>query len=108
MYSIRDARFLRLGYSGDEDFAEVEVHREEMADSWIVTFRQTGEGTLEICRIVANKADHQLDWYENNLHTAFPEVQNLTRPETIVFAENILSFGNLQQTIEDAFLYGTE
>jgi hypothetical protein len=108
MYSIRDARFLRLGYSGDENFAEVEVHGEGMVDRWIVTFRQTGEDTLEICRIVANEAEHQLDWYENNLHTAFPEVQNLSRPETNVFAKNILSFGNLQQTIEDAFLYGTQ
>ena len=113
MITIRNASFVRLGYSGDETFAEVEVAADGFDHPLIATFRREADGRLALANVTEKREDRLLDWYENNLHDAYADATDRlfgggSDGETTrrSFAEQVLRFGNLREDIEDAFYYG--
>jgi hypothetical protein len=109
MMTIQEASFVRLGYSGDETFAEVEVQANGRTHPLIATFKQEQDGRLSLVNVTEKHDDHILDWYENNLHEAYPSVMATMFAEESdrqAFAEQVLKYNGIQETIEDTIYYG--
>ncbi|MCI3923580.1 hypothetical protein MO973_25470 [Paenibacillus sp. TRM 82003] len=112
MVTVQHASFVRLGYSGDETFAEVEVQSDGRERPLVATFKQERDGRLTLVNVTEKQDDHNLDWYENNLHEAYPSVMNSLfegaegEAERDAFAEQVLGFGDVRATIEDTIYYG--
>lgn len=114
MVRIRDASFLRLGYSGEETFAEVEVAVDGFASPLTATFRRDGDGELDLANVTEKRDDLALDWYDNSMHDAYPSAMEqlfgagsdgLTTRRA--FAEQVLRFGGIRERIEEALYYGS-
>jgi len=113
MIAIQDASFVRLGYSGDDRFAEVEVKAEGFDTPLIATFKQEADGGFALVGVAEKRDDHDLDWYDNNLHEAYPSAADklfgagsdgeTTRKS---FGEQVLRFGDVRGKIEDTLYYG--
>jgi len=112
--NIRHASFTRLGYSGEEKFAEAEVMMEGADTPLIVTFQSGPDGTLELVNVSEKREDFELDWYDNSLHSAYVSVAEQlfgvgrsAEAKREKFAEEVLAFEDLREAIEDAFYYGS-
>lgn len=109
MYSITQAEFRRLGYSGGDLFAEVEVRADEWRQPLVATFKQEADGTLTLVSVAEKQEDPLLDWYENNLHDAFPNIEEQlfqgAASERAQFEKAVLAFENMQEIIEDKLYY---
>jgi hypothetical protein len=109
MTTIQDASFVRLGYSGDQTFAEVEVHVSGHTLPLVATYKQEDNGRLTLVNVTEKHDDHNLDWYENNLHDAYPSVLGTMftgDTERQIFAEEVLKFKQIREKIEDTIYYG--
>jgi hypothetical protein len=112
MIAIDEAAFVRLGYSGDETFAEVEVRSGDFKAPLIATFKQAPSGALQLVNVTEKREDHKLDWYENNLHEAYPGVMGKLfsgpegEAERMAFERQVLSFQDVRETIEETIFYG--
>jgi hypothetical protein len=109
MITIQDASFVRLGYSGGETFAEVQVRASGHALPLVATFKQEADGRLTMTNVTEKHDDHNLDWYDNNLHDAYTSVLSTLFTEDAersAFAEEILRFKEIRETIEDSMYYG--
>jgi len=114
MIRVQEASFLRLGYSGDDIFAEVEVKAEGYEAPLIAVFKKLEGGGLELVNVTEKRADFDLDWYDNRLHDAYPDaMENLFgagSDGTLIrkdFAEQVLGVPGLRDEIEDALFYRT-
>ncbi len=114
MIAIQDASFVRLGYSGDETFAEVEVTASGFDAPLIATFKREADGSWSLTNVTEKRDDHLLDWYENNLHEAYPSAMERlfgagSDGETTrrSFAEQVLRFGDVRERLEEAMYYGS-
>ena len=112
MIAIQDASFVRLGYSGDDAFAEVEVTAEGFDAPLVATFKREADGSCTLTNVTEKRDDYQLDWYENNLHDAYPSAMERlfgagSDGETTrrSFAEQVLRFGDVRESIEEALYY---
>ncbi|WP_309120331.1 hypothetical protein [Paenibacillus sp.] len=113
MVEIQDASFVRLGYSGDETFAEVEVKAAGFDAPLIAAFKRGADGSFALTNVAEKRDDHDLDWYDNNLHDAYPSAMDRlfgagSDGETTrrSFAEQVLRFGDVRDRIEDTLYYG--
>ncbi|HZG56500.1 hypothetical protein [Paenibacillus sp.] len=113
MIRIQDAAFVRLGYSGDETFAEVQVRADGFDAPLVATFKRRPDGEFDLVHVSERRDDRALDWYDNNLHEAFPSAMEKlfgagSDGETTrrTFAEQVLKFGDVRGTIEDTLYYG--
>jgi hypothetical protein len=107
---ILSASFIRLGYSGKERFAEVEVAVQGEAVPLMVTFGKDPEGGLTLVNVAEKREDWSLDWFNNDLHEAYVSVTEErfgtgegADEARSAFAEQVLSCGNVRETIEDVF-----
>lgn len=111
--TIREAKFFRLGYSGNETFAEVQLAVDGFARPLIAAFKEEADGNLTLVNVSEKREDYDLDWFENNLHDAYPSVMerlfgagsdgSSTRSS---FAEQVLKFGGLREELQDQLYYG--
>lgn len=112
MITVQRASFVRLGYSGGETFAEVEVRADGGDLPLVATFKQEADGRLTLVNVTEKREDPILDWYDNNLHEAYPSVMESLfggaagEAERAAFAEQVLSFGDVRGEIEDTIYYG--
>lgn len=112
MVNVRDVSFRRMGYSGNEKFAEVEVRLDGFNEPLVVTFKQDVLGELSLVSVTGIEADHDLDWYENNLHAAFPKMESRLfgssggEEARRNFAADVLSFNDTEEMLKDKFYYG--
>jgi hypothetical protein len=110
--TVRNVNFRRMGYSGDEKFAEVEVSSDEFDTPLIATFKQEAGGELTLVNVTGNREERSLDWYENNLHTAFPDAEQrlFESPggEEVrrKFAADVLACNGTEEVLKDKFYYG--
>ncbi len=101
-----------MGYSGREKFAEVEVSSDELDQPLIATFKQAEDGGLMLVNVTGKQADRDLDWYDNNLHTAYPEMEQqlFAGPEGQAvrrkFAADVLAHNDTEEMLQDKFYYG--
>jgi hypothetical protein len=109
---IREVAFRRMGYSGDEKFAEVMVTSDDFNSPVIVTFKQERDGNLSLVSVSGIDEEHSVDWFDNNLHSAYPDLtQQLFPPPSGAamlrkFAAEVLSFGDTEEMLKDKFYYG--
>ncbi|WP_128103320.1 hypothetical protein [Paenibacillus sp. DCT19] len=75
MYAIQDAKIRRLTEVDGLACAEVEVQPGNAGDPSLLVYvaATAPTNTLEIVRVVRNHSDAVLDWYNNNMHTAFED-----------------------------------
>jgi len=110
MMEIQDARFVRLGYSGNDTYAEVEVRAAGRETPLVAAFRRSAAGELTLANVSEKREEYELDWYENNLHDAYASVSESLFPDAASradFAERVLAFGGVRERLEDAFYYGS-
>lgn len=72
MKPFRSARFVRIGEWQGQPVAEVEAYEEGESDPLAVTLAWDGM-KYQPMRVLRNRADHELDWYDNDLHQAFEQ-----------------------------------
>ncbi|WP_338588376.1 hypothetical protein ACMX2M_31115 [Paenibacillus polymyxa] len=111
MYAIQDAKIRRLTEVDGLSCAEVEVQPGNAGDpSLLVYVASTQPGnSLEVVRIVRNHSDSAIDWYNNNMHTAFEEAtdtafensEGITAEEDKArFQSELFAFGLLGPTLQ--------
>lgn len=111
MYAIQDAKIRRLTEVDGLSCAEVEVQPANAGDPSLLVYVAASQpqNTLQITRIVRNHSDSTLDWYNNNLHTAFEEAtetafQNsegiTSGEEKARFEQELFGFGLLGPTLQ--------
>ncbi|MFC5468353.1 hypothetical protein ACFPPD_06450 [Cohnella suwonensis] len=72
---VREARFRRVLDRGGQPFAEIEVFTDHPRDPQMLAyFKRGSNGNYPLVRLIANDADYETDWFENNLHSAFEDV----------------------------------
>ncbi|WP_274366264.1 hypothetical protein [Paenibacillus thermotolerans] len=112
MVDVREVCFRRMGYSGNERVAEVEVRSSEFPQPLVATFKQDNNGALRLINVAAVDERLDLDWYDNNLHTAYSSVdaQLFVQPggeeRRKKFAADVLAFGETEEMLQDKFYYG--
>lgn len=79
MYYIKDAKIRRFTELDGVRCAEVEVRPGAADDPELLVYitakdQTDGQHDYDMVRIIRNDADLELDWYDNNLHSAFEEV----------------------------------
>jgi hypothetical protein len=75
MIKVRGAQFRRVLDRGGKAFAEVEVFTDQSRDPQMLAyFRAGSDGTYPLVRLMSNDADYEVDWFDNNLHSAFDDV----------------------------------
>lgn len=76
MYYIKDAQFRRVTEYNGLNCAEVQVTSGGVEDpDLLVYFAHSAHGDeLDIVRMIANDAEAEVDWYDNNMHQAFVEI----------------------------------
>lgn len=111
MYAIQDAKIRRLTEVDGLSCAEVEVQPANAGDPSLLVYvaATQPQNTLQITRIVRNHSDSTLDWYNNNMHTAFEEAtetafqnsEGITAGEDKArFEQELFSFGLLGPTLQ--------
>lgn len=112
MVDVREVHFRRMGYNGSEKVAEVEVRSGEYQQPLVATFKQDADGALQLINVAAVEEDLDLDWYDNNLHTAYSSLdgQLFVQPggeeRRKKFAEDVLAFEGTEEMLQDKFYYG--
>ena len=109
---VKAASFSRLGYSGSEVFAEVETAVEGVDATLVAVFKKSEGGVFELVGVAEKRADYDLDWYDNNLHEAYPSVTKKLFGDgpggaaaRKAFAEQVLGMPGVRDAIEDALFY---
>jgi hypothetical protein len=79
MYTIHDAKIRRFTEIDGVLCAEIEVNSANVNDTGLLVYLAPAEGEqgYRMLRMIRNDADMELDWYDNNLHSAFEEVTNV-------------------------------
>jgi len=145
---VTEAKFQRLGYSGDDVYAEVGVRAEGWDAPLVAVFRLTGgrpengeresggktagreaagggtsgggeggarlSGGWELANVTEQRAEYALDWYDNDLHEAYPKAEEKLfgagpggGAARRAFAEQVLGMPSVREAIEDALFYRT-
>ncbi|GIQ68559.1 hypothetical protein DUZ99_00045 [Xylanibacillus composti] len=74
MKPFRSARFIRMGEWQEQSVAEVEAYVEGEQNPLSVSIAWDGTQYRAV-RVLRNHANRELDWYDNDLHQAFEQVQ---------------------------------
>lgn len=109
MLKVREARFRRVLDRGGRPYAEVEILTDHERDPQMLAYFRAGqEGTYPLVRLMTNDADSDIDWFDNNLHSAFEEVtasmfsspDHLAANDRDLFAAQILAFQGISEELE--------
>ncbi|MFD0672941.1 hypothetical protein [Cohnella sp. GCM10027633] len=75
MMTVRDARYSRVLDRGGHRIAEVEVFTGHPRDPQFFAYFTVGaDGSYKLANVLANDADAEIDWFDNNLHSAYADV----------------------------------
>ncbi len=100
MKPFQSARFLRMGTWQGQPVAEVEANMEGEQDPLTISLAWDGTA-YQAVQVLRNHADRELDWYDNDLHQAFEQVNapsNQTEVQEWVLA--LLATDGLQSYLE--------
>ncbi|UNL93644.1 hypothetical protein [Paenibacillus polymyxa] len=117
MYYIKDAKIRRFTELDGVRCAEVEVRPGAADDPELLVYitasnQKDGQPDYDMVRIIRNDADLELDWYDNNLHSAFEEVTDkaftdsthiTAGEEREKFKRELLSYGQLSTEFAKEF-----
>jgi hypothetical protein len=108
MYTVKEAKLIRITERNDVRCADVEVQVEGMNDVMLAEFRSSKDHTLDMTHVYRKEVSRELDWYDNNLHQAYEDVttvlfeengQETDGVERESFKQQILGYGNLRQEV---------
>jgi hypothetical protein len=109
MMKVREAQFRRVLDRGGQAFAEVEVFTDHPRDPQLLAYFRVGKnGSYPLVRLISNDADSEIDWFDNNLHSAFEDVMKpmFTTPDHLViddkdeFAAQIMSYPGIAEALD--------
>ncbi len=109
MINVRDARFRRVLDREGQAFAEVEVFTDHQRDPQMLAYFRIGpKGSYSLVRLMSNDADSEIDWFDNNMHSAFEDVTvpMFTSPDHLAnndrdeFASQILACHGITEALE--------
>ncbi|TFE30665.1 hypothetical protein [Cohnella luojiensis] len=109
MTKVREAHFRRVLDRGGQPFAEVEVLTDHPRNPQMLAyFRTSQNGDYSLVKLISNDADYEIDWYENNLHSAFDDVMGtmLFTPDHIgesdrkEFVAQILAYPGIAEVLD--------
>lgn len=114
MYYIKDAKVRRYTELDGVRCAEVEVRPGAADDPELLVYiALVDQGQeYELLRIIRNDADVTLDWYDNNLHSAFEEATETAFTDSALlkaseerdkFKRELLSYGQLTSEMAKEF-----
>ena len=95
MTQVLKAEWVRNTELEGEPVYEAEVWIAGETKPWQVFLSREGE-RFRIRRIVRNQAEHELDWYDNNLHQAYSDITGLPAVEGEALAGQIADLAQLQ------------
>lgn len=77
MYYIKDAQYLRTDEHEGKPCAVLRVYPGAVGDPelYVYVSRSTEAPGYEIIRMVRSEAALEIDWFDNNLHQAFSELE---------------------------------
>jgi len=106
---VKDARFRRTAYRDGVLCGEVEVKTDHPGTPVVLAyFRAAQRGDYELAALVGNDADRDIDWYDNNLHQAFVDLDDnwllASGPGSGVdreaFARRVLAIGSVREDLD--------
>ncbi|WP_373231413.1 hypothetical protein [Cohnella sp.] len=109
MMKVKEARFRRVLYRGGQSYAEVEVLTDHGRNPQMLAYFRVGQnGSYQLVRLIGNDADQEIDWFDNNLHSAFEELtasmfsspDHLAANDRDDFAEQILAVDGISEELE--------
>jgi hypothetical protein len=109
MMKVREAQFRRVLDQGGQAFAEVEVFTDHPLDPQMLAYFRVGSnGSYPLVRLISNDADHEIDWFDNSLHSAFEDVMKpmFTTPDHLAndnrdeFAAQIMSYPGIAEALD--------
>lgn len=114
MYYIKDAKIRRYTEINGMRCAEIEVEPGAADDPSLLVYvaPATGSNQYQLLRIIRNDADLELDWYDNNLHSAFEDATQQAFTDSSLstageergkFTSELLGFGKLEAELSEEF-----
>jgi hypothetical protein len=109
MMKVREAHFRRVLDRGGQALAEVEVFTDHPQDPQMLAYFLVGlKGYYPLVKLISNDANHEIDWFDNNLHSAFEDVMKpmFTTPDHLgnndryEFAAQIMSYPGIAEALE--------
>jgi hypothetical protein len=109
MMKVREAQFRRVLDQGGQVLAEVEVFTDHPRDPQMLAYFRVGsKGSYPLVRLISNDADHEIDWFDNDLHSAFEDVMKpmFTTPDHLgnddrdEFAAQIISYPGIAEALD--------
>lgn len=109
MMNVREAQFRRVLDRGGQSVAEVEVFTDHQRDPRMLAYFRGGtKGSYPLVRLISNDADSEIDWFDNNLHSAFEDVtkamftspDHLAENERDEFAAKILAYPGIAEALD--------
>jgi hypothetical protein len=97
--NIKNAAFKRIMEWNEQVCADVEVELEGETSHLVVLFAETTGGEFDMVSVLRKNGQHETDWYDPNVHSAYVDVTESFLSEP--FKEQVLSFGNVLESIRD-------
>lgn len=111
MLTVQQAAFRGIRDWGGQRLAEVEVKTGDPGlPELLVYFRQGPKG-YQLVRVLANDADTEVDWYDNDMHDAFRDVtmallsgpDHHSAEDRQAFAERVLNQDGVRRELDMHF-----
>ncbi|MDF2960266.1 MAG: hypothetical protein K0S39_2001 [Paenibacillus sp.] len=100
---IKHAEFKRIMERSDTLCADVEVQVEGDNRSLVVIFTESPDQIFDMTMILRKEAELDVDWYDNDLHSAYEDVtESLFQHKTgdrEALKEAVLNYGNVREQI---------
>ncbi|MCD9022749.1 hypothetical protein [Cohnella silvisoli] len=109
MIKVKEAQFRRVLDRGGQLYAEVEVFTDHQRDPQMLAYFRAGpNGSFPLVRLISNDANQEIDWFDNNLHSAFEDVMKpiFTSPDHLSindrdeFAAQIMSYPGIAEALD--------
>lgn len=99
---VREAHFRRVSDYRGQPEAEVEVLTgDPQTRRLLAYFTPASNGSYSLVRLLANNADYEVDWYDNDMHAAFEDVTSSAGADGQAdFAAQILAYDGVKQAID--------
>lgn len=100
MKRVAAARFMRSVQNDSTTTAEVEFALED-GGSYIAIIEKEGSGSFALSRIFRQQEQHDLDWFNNPLHDAYPDVTaEFADMDGHVLVESILATQDVRKDMD--------
>ncbi len=114
MMQVRDAVYRGIVDSNGHKLAEVAVRTDEPGDPAYLAYFRKGLKGYQLVRVMADRSDRELDWFDNNLHAAYEDVtaalftgpSHMAENDRDEFARQVLGVGEVRQKLDAHFEAG--